>query len=94
MADNQKTNGVVKFGKIVLEIAIILFAVGLAWATLQNKVSNNAENLNKHDIRIAACEKARETVTADIREIKTVQKIKLEQISKDIQEIKDSVNGH
>ena len=81
----QLSNQASKWIIIMLEIGILLFSVGLAWATVYNDVEQNANNVEKHDKRITCVQKEIYDVKSDIREIKTSQKY----ISDGIKEIKD-----
>lgn len=83
----EQTQNQGRFVKVFLEIAIILFAVGLAWATMKGTVIRNTKDIEKHDGRITYVEKEVSDVKADIREIKTSQKFVLE----GIKEIKESI---
>jgi len=83
----QTNNQITRWMKIGIEISIILFAVGIAWATLRGSVKENTKDIDKHDTRIKRVEQTNAEVKADIREIKVEQK----HISKGIEEIKESL---
>lgn len=87
----EKSNNIVRFGKVALEIGILLFAVGIAWATLKGKVDTNKYGINgnykkieAHDIELKTVKIEMSEIKADIREIKVGQRY----ISKGIDEIK------
>lgn len=84
-------NNVVRFCKVALEIGVILFAVGIAWATLKGKVDTNKHDivincsiLEDHESEIRISRQEIGEVKSDIREIKVEQRY----ISSGIDEIK------
>ncbi len=78
-------NQITKVMKIAIEISILLFAVGIAWATLRGTVKENSKDIEKHDTRIGHVEKEVSGVKSDIREIMNEQK----HIGTGIKEIKE-----
>ena len=76
-----------KLIKILIEIGILLFAVGIAWATLGGRVGNNTEKVGKHEVRIKVVEGNISTIKSDIRDINTKQTF----IVDGIKEIKESL---
>ncbi len=85
---NEKTNGTItKWMKIAIEVGILLFAVAVAWSTLRGRVTQNYNNIEKHDKRIVCVESDITSVKSDIREINVRQ----EYISEGIDEIKDKI---
>ena len=85
---SEKTqNQVVKWSKIVIEISILLLAVGIAWATLRGSVDENTSDIEQHDTRIKTVEKQQSEFKADMREFKVEQKY----IRQGVDEIKESL---
>ena len=81
--NSQKLNGIGRWLKIAIEVSILLFAVGIAWATLRGEVKDNIADIQKSEVRMTACEEDVSEVKADIREIRVEQKY----ISKGIDQI-------
>ncbi len=69
----QTNNQLAKWMKIAIEICILLFAVGIAWATLRGTVKENCKDIEKHDTRITHVEEKVSDVKSDIAEIKVTQ---------------------
>lgn len=84
---NDKQSQIARWMKIVIEVGIILFAIGIAWATLRGSVKQNNENIKNHTVRISSVEEGVSDVKSDIREIRVEQKY----ISKGIDEIKEKI---
>lgn len=83
----QTNNQLARWMKIGIEIGVLLFAVGIAWATLRGSVKGNTDRIEKHDFRITASAESLSEVKSDIREIKVEQKF----ISQGIKEIKEKL---
>ena len=77
-----------KWLKIAIEVGILLFAVGIAWSTLRVKVETNTKDIVKHDKRIYAAEQDIDGVNGNIIEIKTMQKVTLDNIREIKEELK------
>ena len=78
--DIDKNNQIGRMIKIAIEIGILLFAVGIAWATLGGKVVTNTKDILVHKERILKTEERIYSVQGDIREIKIFQGIILKEI--------------
>lgn len=87
-------NNVVRFGKVALEIGIILFAVGIAWATLngrvdtnKGKIDTNSQTLKDHAVELRLDRDEMGVIKVEIREIN----VKQEYILDGIDEIKEKM---
>ena len=85
----KQDSGTSKWLKIAIEVGIILFAVGLAWATLSNDVGDNEEDIKENKIKIEKVVDVQTAIVSDIRAIRLEQK----HIADDVREIKDIVKG-
>lgn len=70
---NEKQLVLVRFGKIVLEIGILLFAVALAWGTLHGQVNRNIKDIESQAIKVATVEENVSEVQGDIKAIRATQ---------------------
>lgn len=68
----EKNNSIIKFGKVVIEVGVLLFAVAIAWATLRGTVKENTKDIEKHDVRITHTESDVTDVKSDIRVIRYI----------------------
>jgi len=87
--ESKKQESVAKWMRIVLEVAIILFAAAVAWATLKTDVTRNKEDILRHENSIKMNTRGLNEVKADIREIKVEQRY----ISQGIDEIKKEIKN-
>ena len=81
----QKHSG---FGfKLLIELVVIIFAVGIAWATMRGDVKRNKEVVNEVKVNQKVDHDTISDIKGDIKSIKT----ELKGIGENITEIKESV---
>ncbi len=81
----QKHSG---FGfKLLIELVVIIFAVGIAWATMRGDVKRNKEVVNEVKVNQKVDHDTISDIKGDIKSIKT----ELKGIGEIITEIKESV---
>ncbi len=73
--------------KLLIELVVIIFAVGVAWATLRGDVVRNTDDIVKAEAAQTKDHDAISEVQGDIKSINT----KIGMIDENIKEIKESV---
>ena len=84
---NKDTNGLLKSVKIISEIILVLLAVGMAYATLKERVNTNRKDININSTAIKLIGKAQQSIEVNMREMSVKQDV----IGDDIKEIKEEI---
>jgi len=88
MTPTQAIQKNIGFGfKLLIELVVIIFAVGIAWATLSGDVKRNKEVVDEVKVDQKATDQKVSSIQGDIKSINT----KIGTIDDNIKEIKESV---
>jgi len=88
MTPTQAIQKNIGFGfKLLIELVVIIFAVGIAWATLSGDVKRNKEVVDEVKVEQKATNEKVSGIEGDIKSINT----EIKGIGEDIKEIKESV---
>lgn len=85
----MNNNAVSSWIRIVVQIGILLIAVGIAWATLNGDVKQNTKQGDIAAKRMSVIEEGFSVIKSDIRE----SKIRQEYIIKSVDEIKEELKN-
>ena len=84
---DKENNGLLKSLKIIAELILLLLAVGMAYATIREKVNTNRRDIDANCTAIKSVGDAQQSIKVNIEKINTRQEF----ISDDIKDIKEAL---